>query len=160
MQPALAPFTLALVLWAALPSARAGEIYRWTDESGRVHLSDNVPERFKAKAQRIDTRQFELSDTQRAEADARAERERAAQAQAAARRAAEAASAPPPAASANARKPAVPAATDCDSLWQQYRESQECFAPYQRRDRGTNPEAFKQCSVVESPSQKCGPPKW
>jgi hypothetical protein len=126
-----------------------------------VHFSDAVPERFKGKAQRIDTKQFELSETQRADAAARADGEQAAQAEAAAKRApqaATAASAPP--AGSSASTPAAPIPTTCEALWQRYRQSQECFAPYQRRERGTDPEAFKHCEVFENPSQKCGPPKW
>jgi hypothetical protein len=140
-----------------LPSVRAAGIYRWVDESGRTQLSDVVPEKYKSTAQRIETKQFELSATQRADAAARAERERA-QAQAATTRPKPDAQPPAPSATASAAAPR--AGTECDRLWQEYRAAQECFAPYQRRNSGVAPEAFQKCQTVENPSQRCGPSKW
>jgi hypothetical protein len=49
---------------------------------------------------------------------------------------------------------------ECARLWRAYRESQECFAPYQRRQGGTRVEAYEHCAVVESPTVKCGSPRW
>ena len=136
------------------PSVSAETIYRWTDESGRVHLSDAVPERYKGSAQRIDSKTFELTDAQRTEAADRAKRERTAQAEEAARKAAQAALPPSaPGAKANkpSNKPTPVVGGNCDEQWRQYRESQECFAPYQRRDGGTRADAFEKCTRCRKP---------
>ena len=135
------------------PSVLAAEIYRWVDEFGRTQLSDVVPDKYKSAAQRIDTKQFELSPTQRAEAVARAERERT-QAQAATVKP------KPDVQFAATPASAARAGTECDRLWQAYRAAQECFSPYQRRNAGVAPEAFQKCPTVENPSQRCGPSKW
>jgi hypothetical protein len=147
--------TLAICLHAS-PVA-AGDIYRWVDDAGRTQLSDVVPEKYRAKAQRIDSKQFELSPAQRAEAAARAARERAALAAAGASavRAAQ-----PPASAPSAPRPMESAGSECERLWQAYRAAQECFAPYQRRNAGVAVEAFQKCPIVDNPSQKCGPSKW
>ena len=67
----------AFVIAGAWASAALGaDIYRWADENGNVHLADIVPQRYKASAQRIDSRQFELTPAQQREAEARLARER------------------------------------------------------------------------------------
>ena len=35
--------------------AQAGDVYRWTDEEGRVSYGDSVPDRYKRVARKIDT---------------------------------------------------------------------------------------------------------
>jgi len=46
---------LACCLLWSLP-AHAGDIYRWADEQGKVHLSDTVPEKYRKGAVRVDLR--------------------------------------------------------------------------------------------------------
>jgi hypothetical protein len=47
---------LALLLFSALSlPALAADIYRWTDETGRVNYGNVVPEQFKSAARKIDT---------------------------------------------------------------------------------------------------------
>jgi hypothetical protein len=68
------PIVATLVVGTALAfSAFGADIYVWTDENGKTHLADSVPPKYKASAQRIDSRQFELTPEQRREADARLE---------------------------------------------------------------------------------------
>jgi hypothetical protein len=158
-------FIVAFVAGLATTPVLAADIYRWVDENGRTQMSDVVPERYRSRATRVDSRQFELSDAQRKEAAARAERERAAEAEARARRAQApvdpaAASAPAGASAPTPRVQPNRGGSECDRLWQDYRESQECFAPYQRVQIGPSAEAFKRCKQVDNPSQKCGPSKW
>lgn len=152
--------TGALLMLAA-GQCLAGDIYRWVDEQGHTHLSDAVPERYKAKATKIDSRRFEVSERDAQEAAARAAKERqrqaaleAERAQAAQRPASESGifSAPPGKAADKAP------ATQCDRLWQEYFKSQECFAPYFTRN-GIKAEAFEHCKEVVSPDQQCGPAK-
>lgn len=156
--------TIAAVVLAIAPClAHAATIYRWVDDQGRMHIADTVPDRYKSGATKVDSKQFELSEDERAAAAARLAKERARQADAQ-RAQAEAvktsASNPSPAASSSAPRPSsAGSGTECDRLWQAYFESQECFAPYQSRNRGTKAEAFDRCHPAENPSQRCGPAK-
>ena len=151
---------LALVVMPAL----ADDIYKWVDETGRTQLSDVVPEKYKKSATRIDGKRYELTAQQRAESDARSEKERAVAADAEKRRLsaqAAASAAVAAAASAAPRKPkAEPdAKTDCETLQRLYNESQECFAPYVTTSGAIKAEAFQRCTALPSPTTKCGAPK-
>lgn len=145
----------------------AGDIYRWVDEQGRTHMADAVPERYKASATKINSSRFEVSqsDHQAALARIAKERERLAAEQArveaeAERARAEAAqrSAPAPdsATPGAASQSGKPSPAECTGLWQEYFESQECFAPYRLSGGGIKAEAFDHCTQVVSPAQQCG----
>ncbi len=146
----------AFVIAGAWASAALGaDIYRWTDENGKVHLADIVPQRYKASAQRIDSRQFELTPAQQREAEARMARERQALT-------ARPVPASPPAANGLAPAPPSPAsaaAPDCEALQREYRESLECFAPFVNANGSLKPEAFTTCKSVVNPTLTCGSPK-
>ena len=137
-------------------AAQAADIYRWTDESGKVHLSDSVPEKYRAKATRIDSRQFELSPEQRRDAEARLARAKKELAASAPPATAETGAAPPLRPSPPA---SAPARTDCDTLQREYLDSLECFAPFVNANGTIKPNAFAVCKVVVDPSPKCGPLK-
>ena len=158
--------TLALVTIAVLlpTSLLAADIYRWVDRDGRTQLSDTVPDEYKKSATRIDSRQFELSDAQRREAEARAAHEKlqAAEAAEAAKVAARAKAdsvagplAPASGATAASGKPAGNA-SDCATLQRLYKESTECFAPYRTAKGTTKAEAFDKCPVAVDPTPQCG----
>jgi hypothetical protein len=142
-------------------AAGATVIYRWVDENGRTHVSDVVPEKYRNSAVRIDSGQYEVSPAQRKEAQERAAREKALADEAAKRRASTPPAAPASGASAPvaARRPAqgVTDATDCETWWRLYRESQECFGAYRTVRGGIKPEAFEKCNPIPSPELKCGP---
>lgn len=144
--------------------AHATEIYRWVDDQGRTQVSDVVPEKYKAVAKRLDSRQFELSPQQRAEADARAARERRTANAAAAVDASRGKVGLAPAANLSAPSTgasgasARPAATDCASLQRAYAQSQECFAPFVTAKGAVKAEAYKTCTSLPDPSPKCGSP--
>ena len=162
------PFVASCVLACAASGllcaslARAAEIYQWVDESGRTHLSDVVPEKYRATAKRVDSRQFEPTPQQRAAAQALAAREREQAAKAAVADAAGSAAQGDAAAAAKAASaPAAPAsgasnATDCASLRQLYTQSQECFAPFRNTNGSLKPGAYDKCVEVPDPSPKCG----
>lgn len=147
----------------ACTGAQAAAIYRWVDEHGRTHVSDVVPEQYRATATRIDSGQYEVSPERRKEAEQRAARDKAQAAEAAARRAGAGASASAPAGKASAPAPArrpaqgVSDATDCGTWRRLYRESEDCFAPYRTTRGGIKPEAFEKCNPIPSPELKCGP---
>ena len=153
---------------ALMAQAIAADLYKWTDDKGRTHLSDRVPEEYKHKAIRIDPKQFELTPQQRAEAEARAARdkkyaderkaaeERAALAAAAAASAASAAAAAAGPASgqrAAAREPE----TECQRMRRMYDESQACFTAFRNSNGSIRPEAYSQCLERPDPTKQCGP---
>lgn len=160
MNAMLGAFSVVLLL--ALPSlSQAADIYRWVDEQGRMHAGDVVPERYKGTAVRIDSKRYQPSERQRAEAADRAAKDRAALSELeAARLARSQASAGSPASPDPAtRQAAGSSGSECERLWQEYHESQVCFAPYQLGGRGVKAEAYSKCKEVPNPSQKCGPSK-
>jgi hypothetical protein len=144
--------------------ARAADIYIWTDEQGRTQMSDVVPDKYRATARKLDSRQFNLTPQQKAEADARAARERTA-----------ASRSPMPAGSDLGKAPAgaptnlggvsraasgamARPGTDCASLQRAYAESQACFAPYVTAKGAVKAEAYQTCTSIPDPSPKCGTP--
>ena len=169
MRLALGVALLAAALGALAPrSAQAGEIFLWTDESGRTHLSDSVPARFRKSALRIDSRQFELSpEQQREAAESRAALDRQASAAAAAASRAMAAASvaaaarrtPTPAGANAAGSAAEGGNADCAKLQREYQESLECFAPFMNANGSLKPGAFAACRSVVNPTLKCGSPK-
>lgn len=56
-----------LLLGALALPAYATDIYRWTDETGRVNYGNSVPQRYKQVARKIDTSaaQVSVTDAQR-----------------------------------------------------------------------------------------------
>lgn len=145
--------------------ASAGDLYRWVDKNGRTHVSDVVPAAYRDIAEPVDTSASEIPDSQRQEALARAarekqlaeERDRAAQIEQSQR--------PPPPAKSVELAPPDNSDAECEQLIREYRESQECFAPFMfsRRDGrhrrgGVREEAYLYCKRVQSPYAKCGLP--
>ena len=150
---------LALLLGTAGPlPAHASDIYRWVDETGRTHLSDVVPDRYKRSAVRVDPQSPEPTPAQRREAEARAARER--QRAASIQPAASAVSAAGSLSAATAASAAPTGAqADCETSRRRYRESQECFAPFRLANGAVRAEAFEHCTVVPDPSVTCGLPR-
>ena len=153
----------SLLLALALLSLPAGakDIYRWVDEDGRVHISDVVPEKYRNTARRIDSSQFEVTEQERAAAEARAaaDRERARTSAAVAAEKAKAAAAREAAQPVAQPAAPKPAETDCETAHRLYKESIDCFAPYINSRGATMGEAFKNCTALPDPSSRCGPPK-
>jgi hypothetical protein len=154
---------LALAAAAALglPAAQAADIYRWTDDAGKTHLSDTVPDRYRARATRVDSAAFELTPAQRAIAEARARQARSAVPAASASAPAPATSlgGVPGAAAAAASRPVANDPSDCAGWQRRYTESQACFAQYKLVNGGTKPEGFRQCVEVPDPASQCGFPR-
>ena len=154
----------AIVLLCVAGLSHAADIWRWVDEHGRTHVADSVPERYKAVATKINSEKFQLSESERAAAAARAGKDRdrlaALEAQRIRDEAAQLpASSPGSAASSPASQSSKgPAGTECDALWRAYYESEQCFAPYVIPS-GVKAEAFQHCKTVLSPSHRCGPAK-
>jgi len=146
----------ALAALSAAAAAQAGDIYRWVDESGRTHMADTVPERYRRTAKHLDGRKYELSEADKEAANGARERARAAHAEAEARRSAsenqQAAQAPEGRAGEKPGRQSDASGSECDRLWREYYASQACFGPWQ-----TTPEAYARCKQTVSPAQRCGP---
>ncbi len=60
-----------IILWTLflpIPYSFSGEIYRWTDEKGTVHLTDDkskVPERYADQAERIEIQKETLEEVEK-----------------------------------------------------------------------------------------------
>ena len=153
----------AMALVMLSPALGATVICRWVDETGRVHISDVVPDRYKSAATCTDSQQYELSPEQRRDAEQRAAGERSSARNSAANSPTEtASSAPRPTGTASQPGVKLPTevvtdATDCQTWWRIYDESSECFGPYRTTRGGIKPEAFDKCNDVPSPELKCGP---
>ena len=149
----------AVILACVAGATQATDIYTWKDEQGHTHVADSVPERYKKVATRIDSKQFQVPEGERAAAVARSAKERERIAAIESQRAREKAPTLPasPASSAASTSKPREGESECDRLWREYFESQECFAPYQSRSRGTKAEAYGRCKEVESPTARCGP---
>lgn len=133
---------LSVVLLVLLcNSAHAAEIYRWTDEKGKVHFGDkpNVPP---GEAKRIDTSGANLSDSQRREAELRAMRDRNE-------------------ATRDLRKPVQTSVTGktqtarekCEEEWRRYNEAQACFNRGGRNANGSLKGSVGNCVEVRQPER-------
>jgi hypothetical protein len=149
-------FTKSLVVSVMLISCwlpvHALDIYQWVDDSGKTHMSEMVPEKFKATAKRVDSRRYEVSDDQRNAALARAAKDKRLLAP---KQIAEVAQPTV----VNDAKPVEPVQqSTCSKKWDEYYRSQECFAPFLRRFSGgatLNPEAYSKCKNVNTPAMEC-----
>ena len=160
-------FIRAAVLVGSLASASAAmalEIYKWEDETGQVHISDVVPNKYKKSATRIEVRGA-TEEPKPAATDATAkEKTKAAEPVKAAPEVPKKAAAPTSAAPAPASpKPAAAVETtadenDCATQLRLYRESQECFAPFRTATGGIRAEAFEKCKERPDPSERCPKP--
>ncbi len=144
----------ALTAIALLAGAAAWPqtVYRWVDDEGRTHFSDQVPDKYRSRATVITI-----------EPAPRPVSAPAAPPAAARPASAPAAVAAPPLPPAAARVPpiqkrppvGVTPDTDCATWRRLYDESVECFTRY-RTVHGIKPEAFEHCTEIPHPDVKCG----
>jgi hypothetical protein len=138
-----------LLLFCVLSlAARAGEVFRWVDENGKVHYGDTIPERYKQQAKKVDAPGAGLTDAQRQEAEARNAKDRAA---AESLQKARETQPNAPQVAAPPAPDAPKAANECEDQMRKYLQSQDCFAPYRNANGGINPEAFQRCAEVKQP---------
>jgi hypothetical protein len=145
--------------WMAMsvlvPATGHAQVYKWTDDKGRVHYGDEVPDDKKGKAKPIDTSKGDITPAQRREGEARAEKNKAAAKAEPAR--------PVVAGSLGAtRKPEAPASAPeqdpkekCRDAWRQYNESAACFDSYRVIGGGLKAEAYQRCTEVTRPVAAC-----
>lgn len=134
-------------LLAAAEAVGAAEVYRWTDETGRVIYGDRVPEGRKGVSRTIDVGEAVTGG---------ASGTPAARSRTPARRAtAPSASTPAEAPAVIGRSQALPRLEDndarCAAAWKRYNESYACFDAY-RYGGVVRPEGYQQCEQVSMPS--------
>ncbi len=137
----------------------ATTVYRWVDESGRTHVSDVVPDKYRNSAKPVNLGTYDVSPQDKRQAEERAARDKAT---ASIRKPGLSDTASQPASAASAlptRRPSqgVTSTTDCATWRRLYQESLDCFGPYRTSRGGIKPEAFDHCNPVPSPDEKCGP---
>ncbi len=121
-----------IALALACSSLQAADIYVWVDESGRRQISDAVPDKYRARARKV-------------EVPVQPEEERSA--------ASGGTAAPEPGQASPAS-----AAADCNLIWQRYLDNRECLAFYEYALRGLDADPRANCAIVPAPPQWCGPP--
>lgn len=133
------------------------EIYKWVDDAGKSHMSDMVPEKYRAAAKRVSSRKYELSDAEYRDAQIRAAEIKSTKDKGPVEREPVDAIAPPDV-------PNVPhpqnlgQQSTCVQKWDAYTRSQECFAPFFiRTGQGSflKPEAYLACQDIPSPAMVC-----
>jgi hypothetical protein len=148
---------IALLLSTAQSSVEAATIYRWTDDQGKTHYSEIVPEKYQKTAKALSPDTSSPTAEQQREAQERLAREkiRAAETE---RTSSKPGSQPVPASSTPiTRRPTqVPdERTDCETWARLYKESLDCFGPYRTARGATREEAFTHCTPVDEPPTRC-----
>ncbi|MEO8124399.1 MAG: DUF4124 domain-containing protein [Burkholderiales bacterium] len=152
--------SIAVALAASLfvPVASAVEMYQWVDETGLTHISDIVPQKYKAQATRIDSTQFNVAPNDVLDAQRRAAALKTQADEAKARQTEELkhAQARAPTAAATSSAP-TKIDQSCPALWRDYLKSNACFQGYASANGSLRPGAYQACGPsLVSPANKCG----
>ncbi|MBZ8141003.1 hypothetical protein CLD22_13965 [Rubrivivax gelatinosus] len=138
-------------------AADASTVYRWVDDTGAVHYSEVVPERYRDTARPLQPPASPTAEQQR-QAQQRLQQQKAKAAAVDAEGQPSAAPVPPAASRPAARRPSqLPdEQTDCETWQRLYDESEACFGPFRTVGGGVKAEAFEACNVVrEPPADRC-----
>ena len=138
---------IVLALLLAGASVHAAEVYRWKDEKGRVHYGDTVPEGRKSSARPVVVRDTTLTDSQKSEAAARLERDRATLNETPA---SQALPSSPPSVTAAGSAP-TPQLSKCEAAWTEFNDSYACFDPHRFGQGKVRPEGYEKCKQVVRP---------
>jgi hypothetical protein len=150
----------SVIVLALMAAAGAATIYRWTDDKGKTHFSDVVPQKYQTSAKPVDLPPTPPTSEQQQQAIEQAAEDKARAAKSSTREQAHEApvSASVAAATPAAKRPpmAPTESTDCTTWRRLYQESLECFAPYRTTRGATKAEAFDRCTPVDEPPVRCG----
>lgn len=142
---------LMVVASLACVCTAASEIYKWTDDSGRVHYSNAAPEGSKSVATTVDVGVKAISELDRKQAEARLAKDRAYLRKAIP----PTASTPLPAVSPSSTRPSTRTNPTCEEAWKAYDESYACFDRYRMSEGRVKQEAFQHCEQVNQPPETC-----
>lgn len=150
---------LAVLLSAAPVLAAEPTVFRWTDEQGKTHYAERVPEKYQKTAKPLPAGAAGPSEAQQRDALDRAasQKHRAADIEGAASKPRLPAPPSPAASTPPLKRPAqVPDnQTDCPTWARLYQESLDCFGPYRTARGATREEAFAHCTAVDAPPSRC-----
>lgn len=150
----------SLALLGALNLAHAQDVYKWTDESGKVHYGDAPSDHAKQRATKVETKIHTPTDEQRGAASERAGRIKQSwgdrmQKEAARKEAEEAmANSAPPAGIPPTVIMEAPtqAGTSCEAQKQAYEAAAACFEAYRSPSRVVDQQAYSKCPNVKKPA--------
>ncbi len=135
---------LMLVLGLAIVAFSQAAVYQWVDEKGTTHYGDKVPDKYKAKSEKVDIKQNDTSFGNNNEAAPQSKPlVKPEQSQPIAVETPQLKDVPNT--STNSRD-------NCEKQIQEYKKSQDCFAPYVIVGGGVKPEAFKYCKELKQPT--------
>lgn len=132
--------TFILLMLGLLSRANAGDILQWTDENGRRHFGETVPEQYKKSAKKMEAGKTNIMQSQKPANNY----------------------VPPPDHDAspawqpnnNPGAGSAPTGQEsCREKMQRYRDSQACFIPYRNENGSLKPEAFKRCKEIPQPTE-------
>lgn len=140
-------------LYGSVLPVQALDIYRWTDEMGKVHISDTVPEKYRSVAKLVNYSKGNTSDAPQQNSGAKVANTKRPPAPDQDADASQATA-------IGARKPAqATQPLSCNQKWDEYYRSQECFAQYMVRNgmggSFIRPEAYQNCQEVKTPTMEC-----
>ncbi|HRK57143.1 MAG TPA: DUF4124 domain-containing protein [Burkholderiaceae bacterium] len=157
-----ARWAFGVMMAVVATTAGAVEIYRWVDDNGQVHISDQVPRKYKKEATRIEVPTPKAQDAaQEPPAEPlvkipvkKGEQKKSVEQTPTSEKTAEEAdktvSAADEAPTENKEE------TECERLQRLYQESEACFARFRTATGGVKAEAFRHCKDQPDPSARCG----
>lgn len=127
------------------------DTYKWVDENGRTNFGDTVPEKYKARSEKVEIKE-NVVPANKTQSLPKAEEESGTQTE-------------NPKENLKQEQPKVlemappkdlptsqlKSNEDCEAQMQKYKESQECFAPYRTVRGGIKEEGVNRCTVVQQP---------
>jgi hypothetical protein len=151
---------LVLLLFSSAVVAEEASIYRWLDKQGITHFANDVPEAYKDTAKPVEQTVIKPSPEERQRAVERATKLKMEAAQTSSPVLVEdpsTSTTPPKESMAMRKRPAKAPTkeTDCKTWKHLFQVSGECFAPYRVVGGGVKEEAFKHCTPVDQPPERC-----
>lgn len=135
---------LMLVLGLSIVTLSYAKVYEWVDNKGTKHYGDQVPDQYKEQSKTLDIKQNDTSfgnDKQSTPKPAPLAKPEQAQ----------------PVGIETPQLKDVPNTStnsrdNCEKQIQEYKKSQDCFAPFVIVGGGVKPEAFKYCKEIKQPT--------
>ncbi|PPC86837.1 MAG: DUF4124 domain-containing protein [Methylotenera sp.] len=135
---------LMLVLGLSIVALSHAKVYEWVDEKGTKHYGDKVPDKYKKQSKTLDIKQNDTSfgnDKQSTPKPAPLVKPQQTQ----------------PVVTETPQLNDVPNVStnsrdNCEKQIQEYKKSQDCFAPFVIVGGGVKPEAFKYCKEIKQPT--------
>lgn len=151
--------SIGCVVCLALSGTASAQVYKWVDETGKVHYGDAPPDRddSKKKSVKINTPAPTPADREAALKRAEQERRTLNHMTETRKRTEDTLRRQKPATVSTATSPPPVSETPCQKEWREFREKSACFAPYRTATGGIKAEAYERCKEVTAPTSVCPP---